>query len=151
MLQSGDLERINPEIPLEEQVDLLPYDSKWEFPRDRLVLGEFYFIYPTSIKIIQTYLGKQLGTGQFGVVVQAQQTGTVQDSKNTTVRQVAVKINRLSSDPRTDQTALSSLASELKILIHLGPHSNVINLLGACTKGIVDDGWSLLLKHWFLT
>ena len=27
------------------------------------------------------------------------------------------------------------LASELKILIHLGQHKNIINLLGACTKG----------------
>ena len=27
------------------------------------------------------------------------------------------------------------LASELKILIHLGQHKNIINLLGACTRG----------------
>lgn len=27
------------------------------------------------------------------------------------------------------------LASELKILIHVGEHKNVVNLLGACTKG----------------
>ena len=27
------------------------------------------------------------------------------------------------------------MASELKILIHLGQHKNIINLLGACTKG----------------
>ena len=27
------------------------------------------------------------------------------------------------------------LASELKILIHLGQHKNIISLLGACTKG----------------
>lgn len=25
--------------------------------------------------------------------------------------------------------------SELKIMSHLGPHLNVVNLLGACTKG----------------
>lgn len=29
------------EMPLDEQCDRLPYDSsKWEFPRDRLRLGE---------------------------------------------------------------------------------------------------------------
>lgn len=29
------------EVPLEEQCEYLPYDSsKWEFPRDRLRLGE---------------------------------------------------------------------------------------------------------------
>lgn len=28
--------------------------------------------------------------------------------------------------------------SELKIMSHLGPHLNVVNLLGACTKGGTD-------------
>jgi FMS-like tyrosine kinase 1 len=27
------------------------------------------------------------------------------------------------------------LASELKILIHLGEHKNIVNVLGACTRG----------------
>ena len=33
------------------------------------------------------------------------------------------------------EAAYKDLASELKILIHLGQHKNIINLLGACTKG----------------
>jgi len=37
-----------------------------------------------------------------------------------------------------DPTALISLASELKILIHLGPHLNTVNLLGACTKNVME-------------
>jgi hypothetical protein len=28
------------------------------------------------------------------------------------------------------------LVSELKILMHIGEHKNIVNLLGACTKGI---------------
>lgn len=33
------------EMPLDEQCDRLPYDSsKWEFPRDRLRLGEWFLI-----------------------------------------------------------------------------------------------------------
>lgn len=28
-----------------------------------------------------------------------------------------------------------SLMSELKVLVHLGPHLNIVNLLGACTRG----------------
>ena len=28
-----------------------------------------------------------------------------------------------------------SLASEIKILIHIGNHENIVNLLGACTSG----------------
>jgi len=27
------------------------------------------------------------------------------------------------------------LLSELKILIHIGSHENIVNLLGACTRG----------------
>lgn len=41
--------------------------------------------------------------------------------------------------PISSATARSSekqaLMSELKIMSHLGPHLNVVNLLGACTKG----------------
>lgn len=38
-LLEGDPDKMNSDLPLEEQVDLLPYDPKWEFPRNRLVLG----------------------------------------------------------------------------------------------------------------
>ena len=30
---------------------------------------------------------------------------------------------------------MRDLISELKILIHIGEHPNIVNLLGACTKG----------------
>ena len=33
------------------------------------------------------------------------------------------------------QAEYKDLASELKILIHLGEHRNIVNLLGACTRG----------------
>ena len=32
---------------------------------------------------------------------------------------------------------MRDLVSELKILIHIGEHKNIVNLLGACTKGII--------------
>jgi hypothetical protein len=38
--EKGALESINPELPVDEQAELLPYDKKWEFPRDKLKLGE---------------------------------------------------------------------------------------------------------------
>ena len=37
---------------------------------------------------------------------------------------------------KTDDAALKDLVSELKVLIYLGSHLNVLNLLGACTKNI---------------
>ena len=46
---------------------------------------------------------------------------------------------------QTDNIALESLVSELKILIHLGPHVNVVGLIGACTQDIVS-GNSITIK-----
>ena len=55
-------------------------------------------------------------------------------SKVEPVTTVAVKMIKSSN---TEKTALKSLMSELKIMIHLGSHLNVVNLLGACTKNII--------------
>ncbi len=62
--------------------------------------------------------GKQLGAGQFGVVVQAKQVGTMQNPKSSQVRTVAVKMIKSS----LNSALLESLVSELKILIHLGSY-----------------------------
>ncbi|KAM6923554.1 vascular endothelial growth factor receptor kdr-like [Xenentodon cancila] len=98
------------EYPLEEQNDFLQYDSsKWEFPRDRLRLG------------------KTLGHGAFGKVVEASAFGI---DKLSTCKTVAVKM--LKGGATSNER--KALMSELKILIHIGHHLNVVNLLGACTK-----------------
>ncbi|XP_019726842.1 vascular endothelial growth factor receptor kdr-like isoform X1 [Hippocampus comes] len=98
------------ECPLDEQNDLLQYDSsKWEFPRDRLRLG------------------KTLGHGAFGKVVEASAFGI---DKLSTCKTVAVKM--LKGGATSNER--KALMSELKILIHIGHHLNVVNLLGACTK-----------------
>nr|XP_032812408.1 vascular endothelial growth factor receptor 1 isoform X1 [Petromyzon marinus] len=98
------------EVPLDEQCQRLPYDaSKWEFPRDRLKLG------------------KTLGRGAFGRVMEAAAFGI---DKSSTCRTVAVKM--LKEGATTSE--YHALMSELKILIHIGNHLNVVNLLGACTK-----------------
>ena len=65
--------------------------------------------------------------GQFGRVVQAEAIGMGPGNSTVAVKMVKSQV---------DTTALSSLASELKIMIHLGNHLNVVNLLGACTKDI---------------
>jgi FMS-like tyrosine kinase 1 len=38
--EKGAVDSINPELPIGEQADLLPYDRTWEFPRERLFLGK---------------------------------------------------------------------------------------------------------------
>uniref|UniRef100_A0A8C9SPJ4 Vascular endothelial growth factor receptor 3 n=1 Tax=Scleropages formosus TaxID=113540 RepID=A0A8C9SPJ4_SCLFO len=98
------------EVPLEEQCEYLPYDSsQWEFPRDRLRLG------------------KVLGHGAFGKVMEASAFGIDKTSSLATVAVKMLKEGATASEHK-------ALMSELKILIHIGNHLNVVNLLGACTK-----------------
>jgi len=75
-------------------------------------------------------LGIQLGAGCFGRVVKAEAAG-LKDSEQT-VKTVAVKMVR----SEANVAAMEALISELKILVYLGSHLNVVNLLGACTKQI---------------
>nr|XP_061801261.1 platelet-derived growth factor receptor beta-like [Nerophis lumbriciformis] len=86
----------------------LPYNTSWEVPRDSVVLGEV------------------LGSGAFGRVVEADVSGLLHDGRTT---RAAVKMLKSNS------SASQSLLSELKVLCHLGPHVNIVNLLGACTTG----------------
>ncbi|CAO2642776.1 Vascular endothelial growth factor receptor 3 [Lemmus lemmus] len=98
------------EVPLEEQCEYLSYDaSQWEFPRERL------------------HLGRVLGHGAFGKVVEASAFGINKGSSCDTVAVKMLKDGATASEHR-------ALMSELKILIHIGNHLNVVNLLGACTK-----------------
>ncbi|XP_058022624.1 macrophage colony-stimulating factor 1 receptor isoform X2 [Ahaetulla prasina] len=88
----------------------LPYNEKWEFPRNNLQFG------------------KVLGAGAFGKVIEATAFGL---GKEDSVLKVAVKM--LKSTAHTDEQ--EALMSELKIMSHLGHHENIVNLLGACTHG----------------
>lgn len=41
-----------------------------------------------------------------------------------------------------------ALMSELKIMTHLGPHLNIVNLLGACTKSGIHTNTKSQLRNW---
>jgi len=76
--------------------------------------------------------GKQLGAGAFGVVLKAEAWGIVEGEMKSTVAVKMVKRN-------ADRMYIKALASELKIMVHLGKHLNVVNLLGACTKSLAKS------------
>ncbi|XP_001600926.2 vascular endothelial growth factor receptor 1 isoform X2 [Nasonia vitripennis] len=120
--EEGALDCINPELTVDDQAELLPYDKKWEFPREKLKLG------------------KQLGSGAFGVVMKAEARGIVADESLTTV---AVKMVRRNAEP----AYIRALASELKIMVHLGKHLNVVNLLGACTNNIAKRELLVIVEY----
>lgn len=109
--EAGDPGSINPEMGVDEQAELLPYNRCVEFPKERLKLG------------------KQLGSGAFGRVLKAEATGIVPWEP---VSIVAVKMVK----PQADITYIKALMSELKIMAALGKHLNIVNLLGACTTSL---------------
>ena len=87
----------------------LPLDPDWEFPRDQLTIG------------------KTLGEGAFGKVLQAEALGLKQPGISTLV---AVKMLK---EGHTD-TEMIDLVSEMDMIKVIGRHINIINLLGACTQ-----------------
>ncbi|XP_055840031.1 vascular endothelial growth factor receptor 1 [Episyrphus balteatus] len=120
--EEGALEQINPAMSLDEQADLLPYDRRFEFPRDKLKLG------------------KKLGAGAFGVVLKAHAEGIIPEEKETVV---AVKMVKRTAD----NEVIKALVSELKIMVHLGQHLNVVNLLGAVTKNIAKREVMVIVEY----
>ncbi|XP_059061898.1 vascular endothelial growth factor receptor 1 isoform X2 [Achroia grisella] len=102
---------LNPDLVVDDQAELLPYDDRFEFPSEKL------------------FLGKQLGAGAFGVVYKADARGIINAEETTPV---AVKMVKKTAD----NMYIKALASELKIMVHLGKHINIVNLLGACTKNV---------------
>ena len=87
----------------------LPLDPDWEFPRDQLTIG------------------KTLGEGAFGKVLQAEALGLKQPGLSTVV---AVKMLK---EGHTD-TEMIDLVSEMDMMKVIGRHINIINLLRACTQ-----------------
>ncbi|KAL7633707.1 UNVERIFIED_CONTAM: hypothetical protein RMT77_015661 [Armadillidium vulgare] len=120
LFQEGNVGKLNKECTIEEQAELLPYDQDFEVERENITLG------------------KQLGAGAFGRVLLAQVKGL--NGKESQTR-VAVKMCKYEHD----KVHLRALTMELKIMIHLGKHLNIVNLLGAHTSNI-DKGelWILV-------
>lgn len=63
----GNPQYIQPNVGLGEQACLLPYNERYEFPRNKLELGE------------------QLGSGAFGIVLKAIANGILPNEDKTTV------------------------------------------------------------------
>ncbi|XP_055376081.1 platelet-derived growth factor receptor alpha isoform X2 [Condylostylus longicornis] len=121
--EEGCVGQINESMTLDEQAELLPYDkNRYEFPKEKI------------------HLGKQLGQGAFGVVHKAVCDGILPDEKETIV---AVKMVKKSAD----NEVIRALASELKIMVHLGQHLNVVNLLGAVTKNIFKREMMVIVEY----
>lgn len=79
------------------------------------------------------FTDKLLGAGAFGRVYRATAINLKRGQARTTV---AVKMMK----SRTDSAQLKALRSEVKIMIHIGRHINIVNLLGAHSKDLASKG-----------
>ncbi|XP_035774080.1 vascular endothelial growth factor receptor 1-like [Anopheles albimanus] len=120
--EEGGMNGFNPAVALHEQAELLPYDTDYEFPKERIKFSN------------------QLGQGAFGIVMKATASNIMVHEEFTTV---AVKMVK----HKNDNQAIRALVLELKIMIHLGQHLNVVNLLGAVTKNIAKRELMVILEY----
>ncbi|XP_072942259.1 vascular endothelial growth factor receptor 1 isoform X2 [Epargyreus clarus] len=118
----GVTKSINPELGIDEQAELLPYNDKFEFPPEKLKWGQ------------------QLGAGAFGVVYKAEARGIINAEETTPVAVKTVKKD-------ADNMYIKALATELKIMVHLGKHVNIVNLLGACTKKVAKRELIVIVEY----
>lgn len=72
------------------------------------------------------------------MVMKAEAYGIVDYEEKTIVAVKMVKSG-------VDRSFIKALTSELKIMIHLGKHLNIVNLLGASTKGLAKSTFQFLL------
>ncbi|KAK8785508.1 hypothetical protein V5799_008125 [Amblyomma americanum] len=122
VFDEGQVDMLNPDLPLCEQVEWLPYNQRWEFPRDRLKLG------------------RTLGQGAFGRVVKAEAIGLGPNGQS-----LAVAVKMLKEG--ADMPQRMALMAELKILIHLGRHLNIVNILGAVTKNLAKGELMVIVEY----
>lgn len=94
----------------------LPYKTEWEVPKENIKLGSV------------------VSSGTFGQIVEASVLDLTGPNSSTKATVTTGK----------GGAALQSLLSDLKILLHVGNHLNLLNLLGACTK----DGALMVISEW---
>ena len=111
----GDLTKINPHKSLNEQTNVIPYNSKYEIPYESFITGQI------------------IGSGNFGTVFEGEAKILFLSNETT---KVAIKTVSQHSD--LDQ--FSSLISEIKILSNLNAHLNLVNMLGCCSSKLGEEG-----------
>lgn len=93
--------------------------------------------YDVSMKDL--ILGIRLGSGAFGEVLQAEVTGLIQGVQKTTrlvngKQTTTVAVKRLQHLSKDDD--LKAFIAEMKIMIYIGKHQNVVSLLGVVRENL---------------
>ncbi|CAB4019700.1 vascular endothelial growth factor receptor 2-like, partial [Paramuricea clavata] len=134
---------------IEEQVHKLPFIPEWEFPRKKITFvndlgsGQFGVVWLAEAVGISSFhprevLKERAGGGRFSFFLYKAKRNRLLNSREVT--KVAVK----SIKENADRKSLVDFQSELKILIHVGENENIVNILGACTKGKISNLWIIM-------
>ena len=118
---SGDPDKLNPTMTLNQQIKLLSYNDKHEISRTNFTIGQL------------------LGYGNFGSVYEGNAAGLFHPGSET---KVAIK----TVNDAFDGLQITALISEIKILGHLDLHLNLVNMMGSCKTQLAHEGqlWLLL-------
>jgi len=108
---------VKTETGLSEGGHHLRYDREYEIPEEAYNID---FEHP-------------LGSGEFGIVYRGTMNGN---------RVIAAKTVK----PNVDKSFIKALLSELKIMIYLGKHENIIELIGASTAGLREGSVFVFLE-----
>ncbi|KRX51121.1 Vascular endothelial growth factor receptor 1 [Trichinella murrelli] len=113
LIQSMDcVPNVDPNIPINDQPENLTYDFRYEIPLKCLEVGDI------------------LGEGQFGRVYE----GFIVGNNKANKIMVAVKTPKNGKNVEHQK----ALLSELKVMVYIGFHPNVLALIGAITKHMVQ-------------
>lgn len=118
---SGDPTKLNPDMFLNQQAKVLPYNPVYEIDKSNF----------STVKI--------LGSGNFGSVFEGNAIGLFHPGSQT---KVAIKMTIDSQNVEQ----LTALLCEIKILANLDLHLNLVNMLGACTTELHNRELYLLLE-----
>lgn len=111
------MELIN-QVPQKTIMDL-PFDVTLELPT-------------TNLKV-----GRRVNRGTFSAVFKAKAVGVINEQETTTV---AVK---RAIEPTADVN-LKLLLKEVKIMMHIGKHMNIVNLVGVVHDNLVNRTFSIV-------
>jgi hypothetical protein len=127
---NAKIDDLDPKLPINKQADQLPYNPKYELARERLTTNEVVLFQ----RLVHLPVVQVIGHGQFGRVYRGQlmRGARVSDVAATELLEVAVK-KPLAGRSIQHQKAL---LDELKVMIAIGTHCNVLALVGAVTKHI---------------
>ena len=119
----GKPDRIDPNAHVKCQVELIPYNASLEVGRSAFEITV------------------RLGSGNFGSVYKGELIGLHGLNTKTTIAIKSVK----NSDSETE---VKDFLYEIKVMGHVKPHQNLVNMIGSCIDDLEEGGEVWLLMEY---